>query len=220
MLDKRKIIKVEVYTFKKGLILSSYVFNVYKEELHNKMQYQIVIKGIDIPSIDKGTQVQVVFYYINGDRVKYDTTVDVCTEFQLNVTVGENSTLLEERRRYYKIDTDLNATIALMTRNGEVTVFEQTVFARFKNINIGGVFMECNYEFEVNDIIVLSFKVLKKELNLNTKILRIHKNEKEIEGYGCSFLSLKPTQEELLARYVQQTQLDRIDNIKKTINTR
>lgn len=220
MLDKRKIIKVEVYTIKKGLILSSYIFNINKEEFHNRTQYQIVIKAPDIPDVQMGTQVQVVFYYINGDRVKYDTTVDVCTEFQLNVTVGEKSTLLEERRRYYKVETDLNATIALMTRNGEDSVFDQPLYSRVKNINIGGVFLECNYEFEVGDVIVLSFKMLRKEMNLPTRILRIQKEGSEIEGYGCSFLSLKPAQEEILARYVHQIQLDKIDNIKNSINSR
>ena len=94
MIDKRKIIKVDVYSFKKGLIISSDNFNVLPGEDVGGKTVTVMIKGCNVREIEKGTQVEVVFYYINGDRVKYDTVVDVCNKFQVNVTVGSETTLL------------------------------------------------------------------------------------------------------------------------------
>lgn len=217
-IDKKKIIKIDVYSFQKGLVLSSYVFNVTRDERTNFIQ--LLIKGSNIREIEKGTQVEVILYYINGDRVKYDTTIDVCTEFQINVTLGDKCTMLEERRRYYKLDTDLNASIAMLSRGDEDIIFEEPVFGKFKNINIGGVFLICNYEFKAQDIIVISFKVLGKELDLSTKILRVEKDGRQISGYGCQFLKLKNWQEEVLARYIHKIQTQEIDGLKKKINSR
>jgi len=221
MLDKKKIIKVDVYSFNRGLIVSSYLFNITEEFLFDRTLFHMLIKGKNIIEIEKNTQVQVVIYFINGDRVKYDTVVDVCTDFQINVTLGDKCALLEERRRFYKLDTDLNASIALLTRDGEDNVFDQPVFGKFRNINIGGVFLSCNYEFKRDDIIVLSFKLMGKELDLSTKILRSQKDDNgNIEGYGCSFLKLKNWQEEVLARYIHKIQTEQKDVIKNQINLR
>lgn len=218
--DKKKIIKVDVFSFIKGLLVSSDDFNIINSMTNDDLSVSVMIKSSDIVLVDKGTPVEVVFYYINGDRVKYDTVVDVCTEFQLNVTIGTENTLLEERRRYYKLNTDLNASIALETSDGKDIVFEQPVFSKIKNINIGGVFIECRYNFMINDIIVLSFKILGKELDIPAKILRIQKKEKTVEGYGCEFVKLTMTEEEIIARYINTVQRDSLDSIKKKISSR
>ena len=219
MIDKRKIIKVDVYSFNNGLIVSSETFNVMPVD-HKDELFSVMIKNANIPEIPKNTPVEVVFYYINGDRVKYNTKIDVCTEFQLNVTVGTASTVLEERRRFYKLATDLDAGIAIMTRGDEDTVFDNPVSAKIKNINIGGVFLECAYDFRVGDIIVLIFNALGTELDLSSKILRIQKTDKQIEGYGCQFIKLKNREEEILARYINNVQRESLDIIKNILNTR
>ena len=219
MIDKRKIIKVDVYSFNNGLIVSSETFNVMPVD-HKDELFSVMIKNANIPEIPKNTPVEVVFYYINGDRVKYNTKIDVCTEFQLNVTVGTASTVLEERRRFYKLATDLDASIAIMTRGDEDTVFDNPVSAKIKNINIGGVFLECAYDFRVGDIIVLIFNALGTELDLSSKILRIQKTDKQIEGYGCQFIKLKNREEEILARYINNVQRESLDIIKNILNTR
>jgi len=217
-IDKRRIIKIDVFSFSYGLILSSYTFNVNRDETTN--QFQVLIKGHEIREMETGTSVEVVLYFINGDRVKYDSKIDVCTEFQINVTLGDRCDLLEERRRFYKLETDLNASIALLTRENEDIVFEEPVFGKFKNINVGGVFLVCNYKFKPDDIIVLSFKVLGKELDLAAKVLRVQMIDGQVEGYGCNFLKLKNFQEEVLARYIHKKQAERLDGLKKTINSR
>ena len=219
MIDKRKIIKVDVYSFKNGLIVSSETFNVMPVD-HKDELFSVMIKSANIPEIPKNTPVEVVFYYINGDRVKYNTKIDVCTEFQLNVTVGTASTVLEERRRFYKLATDLDASISIMTRGEEDTVFDTPVSAKIKNINIGGVFLECAYDFRSGDIIVLSFNAFGTELDLSSKILRIQKTDKQVEGYGCQFIKLKNREEEILARYINNVQRESLDIIKNILNTR
>ena len=219
MIDKRKIIKVDVYSFNNGLIVSSETFNVMPVD-HKDELFSVMIKSANIPEIPKNTPVEAVFYYINGDRVKYNTKIDVCTEFQLNVTVGTASTVLEERRRFYKLATDLDASISIMTRGEEDTVFDTPVSAKIKNINIGGVFLECAYDFRSGDIIVLSFNAFGTELDLSSKILRIQKTDNKVEGYGCQFIKLKNREEEILARYINNVQRESLDIIKNILNTR
>lgn len=219
MIDKKKIIKVDVYSFNNELIVSSEIFNIMPID-HIDEQFSVIIKNANLPEIPMNTPVKVVFYYINGDRVKYDTRIDVCTEFQLNVTIGTSSTLLEERRRFYKLATDLEASISIMTRGEEDTVFDNPISARIKNINIGGVFLESTYDFRVGDIIMLKFNVLGTGLALSSKILRIQKTDNHIEGYGCQFLKLKNREEEILARYINNVQRESLDIIKNILNTR
>lgn len=219
MLEKKRIIKVEVYSFNRGLIISSEDFNI-SDVTSGHAMYTVMIKGSNIKEIEKGTQVEVVFYYINGDRVKYDTRIDVCTSFQVNVTIGSESTMLEERRRFYKLETDLNASIAILTRDDVDTVFEQPVYGKIKNMNIGGIFLECNYEFDKKDLIVVSFKVLGKEVDILTEILRVQKNNDILEGYGCSFFKLKHSEEEIISRYINNVQREKIGVIKDKLQTR
>lgn len=219
MIDKKKIIKVDVYSCNKDLIVSSETFNVIPVDNKDEM-FSVMIKGNNINELPKDTPVGVVFYYINGDRVKYDTKIDVCTEYQLNATVGHASTILEERRRFYKLDTDLNASVTIMTRNDEDTILQPPVLGKIKNINIGGVYLECDFDFIVGDIIVLGFKVLETEINLLAKILRIQKTEKQINGFGCQFLKLRNCEEEIIARYINTVQRESLDIIKNKLNKR
>ncbi len=220
MLDKKKIIKIDIYTSGR-LLVSSYLFNISEEIVFGRHCDLVVVKGSNIRQVDKGTPAEAVLYCINGDRVKYDTRIDVCTEFQVNVTLGENYSLLEERRRFYKLETDLSAKISLLTRDDEEITFEQPVFAKFKNINIGGVFLCCSsYEFQQSDTIMLSFQVLGKDMDIPAKILRVQKRDDKIDGYGCSFLKPKTWQEEVLARYIHKIQCDQMDTIKNKINSR
>ena len=118
MLDKKKIIKIDIYTSGR-LLISSYLFNISEEIVFGRHCDLVVVKGSNIREVDKGTPVEVVLYCINGDRVKYDTRIDVCTEFQVNVTLGDIFALLEERRRSYKLETALSARISLLTRDEE-----------------------------------------------------------------------------------------------------
>ena len=162
--------------------------------------------------------------FVFEDILSLDETSIVITSYSIHYTklydLGDRCTLLEERRRFYKLDTDLNASIALLTRENEDIVFEEPVFGKFKNINVGGVFLVCNYKFKPDDIIVLSFKVLGKELDLPAKVLRIQMKDNQVEGYGCNFLKLKNYQEEVLARYIHKKQAERLDGLKNTINSR
>ena len=218
IIDKKKIIKVDVFSFSKGIVVSSDDFNVVDAE--NNGEVTVIIKGQNIMEINKNTPVEVVFYYINGDRIKYDTNVDVCTDFQLNVTIGAQSTLLEERRRFYKLETDILAKIVLFIQDDKEIVFEKPIFCKIKNLNIGGVFLECKSEFKITDVIVIKFRVLDQELNLAIKILRIQNLEDGIRGYGCSFVRLRTREEEVLARYINSIQRTQLDGIKKKINSR
>lgn len=221
MLDKRKILKVEIYCLSKGLVVSSDNFNFLEDFITPSNDDILVIKGSNIDLLDKGTLVEIVFYFVNGDRVKYDTRVELSTDFQINISLGDRCTLLEERRRFYKLETDLLATIAFVTREGKDEIFEQPLPCKIKNINIGGVFLTCDFKFELEDIVMIKFFVLGRELNIASRVLRKQRNDKnEVEGYGCCFLNLKNSQEENLARYIHNVQLEEKDRIKDIINSR
>lgn len=218
--DKKKIIKVDIFSISKGLLVSSDNFNISRSFKDGSDSYAVMVKSPKVVLVKKGTPVQVILYYVNGDRVKYDTAVDVCTEYQLNATIGTQNTVLEERRRYYKLDTDLKASIALLSSGGEDVVFDNPVMSKIKNINIGGVFIQCRTNFKMHDTIFLSFNVLGEELNLPAEVLRIQRKGKVIEGYGCAFVKLKTKEEEILARYINMVQRESLDIIKKKLNSR
>ncbi len=220
MLDKKRIIKVEVFGMGKGLIVSSDNFNIIDDEDARDAQYHLMIKGSGFPEIQMGEKLEIVVHCVNGDRVKYDTTADVCTEYQLNVTLGESCVVLEERRRYYKLQTDISAKISVITRDEEDLTPDKPVLARIKNINIGGVFLSTDFELDARDTIILCFELLSKKLELTTNVIRVQKNNDKIEGYGCCFSRLKGWQEETLARYIHNAQLEQKDRIKNILNSR
>lgn len=219
MIETEKVLKFDVFSQHNKLLLTSDSFNVELITL-KPLEYIIMLRGVDFPLLNKGTKINVVVYYINGDRHLYKTTVELSTEFQFNIILSENYTVLQERRRYYKVITDIDANVVLLKRDEKDTTFDPFVPVHIQNLNIGGVFITSDFQFEQNDIIILRVELLNKTLDITSKVLRKQMRDEKIVGYGCCFISLKNKQEEIIARYIHNIQLANKDTIKAIISSR
>lgn len=205
MINKDKISRVLVYDAKGKLMISTKSVFFPKDFFKIRGKELVMLKGADFPLISKGENIEVVVEYITGTRVKYDTTVDLCTEYQVNFHVGQGE-VLEERRRSFKVSVDFNGLSPFYIRGEEMYAFDDPIMLHFVNINLGGVFFNSNSEFEAGDQVMLNF--LDGEMQLLAEILRVQKNDEgEIDGYGCKFLDINQSQEERLARFIFDCQV-------------
>ena len=205
MVNKDKISRVLVYDSKGKLLISTKSVFFPKDFFKIKGKDLVMLKGSDFPLISKGENVEIIFEYINGNRVKYDTTIDLCTEYQVNFHAGQGE-VLAERRRSFKVSVDFNGHSPFYIRGEEMYAFDDPIMLHFVNINLGGVYFNSDAEFEKGDQVMLNF--LDGEMQLLAEILRVQKNDEgNIDGYGCRFLDVNQAQEERLARFIFECQL-------------
>ncbi len=205
MINKDKISRVLVYDAKGKLMISTKSVFFPKDFFKIRGKELVMLKGSDFPLISKGENIEVVFEYINGTRIKYNTTIDLCTEYQVNFHVGQGE-VLEERRRSFKVSVDFNGLSPFYIRGEEMYAFDDPIMLHFVNINLGGVYFNSNSEFEAGDQVMLNF--LDGEMQLLAEILRVQKNDEgKIDGYGCKFLDVNQAQEERLARFIFDCQV-------------
>ena len=205
VINKDKISRVLVYTSDGKLAISTKSVFFPKDFFRIKGQDLVMLKGADFPLISKGEKVEIIFEYINGDRMKYDTTIDLCTEYQVNFHVGKGEPL-RERRRSFKIAVEFDGLSPFYIRGEEMFTFDDPVILHFINLNLGGVFFKSESEFKCGDQVMLNF--LDGEMQLIAEVLRVQKNkEDEIDGYGCRFMDVNQVQEERLARFIFDCQL-------------
>ena len=206
VLNKDKIIKAEIYDSQGRTVISTKTLEFPKDFFSIKSSEFVVFKGTNILPINKGEKIEAVFYYINGTRIKYKTVIDLATDMQVNIHLGNDYVVMEERRRYFKTETNISGIVKALTRGEETLVFEKPVQINIKNINIGGVFMMSPYEFELADIINLCF--LDNRITIDTEILRVQTDkENKITGYGCRFKKLPTPDEEIIARFIFELQV-------------
>ena len=205
MINKDKISRVLVYTSGGKLAVSTKSVFFPKDFFKIKGQDLVMLKGSDFPLISKGEKVEIIFEYLNGDRMKYDTTIDLCTEYQINFHVGKGEPL-QERRRSFKVNVDFEGLSPFYIRGEEMFNFDEPVMLHFLNLNLGGVFFNSESEFECGDQVMLNF--LDGEMQLLGEVLRVQKNEEGgVIGYGCRFMDVNQVQEERLARFIFECQL-------------
>ncbi len=206
MINKDKISRVLVYDIKGKMLISTKSVFFPKDFFKLKGMDLVMLKGADFPLISKGEQIDVIFEYINGTRMKYTTSVDLCTEYQINFHVGDGIAL-EERRRSFKINVVFTGVSPFYIRNEEMTAFDEPLEISFVNLNLGGAYIRADFNFEVGDQVMLNF--LDGEMELLADILRVQKktDSDETDGYGCKFLNINQSQEERLARFIFECQL-------------
>lgn len=222
MLEKEKIIKVEVTspTGRKLVVAEKDNFSFPKAFADDMPARSIIIiRGSDLPEFELDKSLYVVTYMKNGDRIRYAAIVRMSLPYQLNIQLrSDYGTVMEERRKYFKVEADINCFIAGYVRNEEVTEFDEPVAATIKNINIGGVFIfRTELEFFPRDMLFLNFGLDDKPINIMAKILRAQRGrDGVVDGYGCQFDRLDPAQEEIIARFVYSVQLKkRLEQIEK-----
>lgn len=215
-LSEDKILRVDVCTLSGNLLLSAADnFTFIKPEGTPPSLKVVMIKGKKLPIFPRGAKVNVVYYTKAGDRMVFGSEIDVSTEWQLNISYYINGgKVLEERRRYFKIECDLNCRILMLNREDEITQYDPHKSGTVRNINLGGVFVETtdlDTELKIDDVITLLFpNVAGNRLEIMVKILRVQFSPAgELQGYGCCFLMLTGPQEQLLAKFINQLQLEK-----------
>ncbi len=205
MINKDKISKVLIYDSRGKLLISTESVYFPKDFFKIKGSELVMLKGSDYPVIAKDEQIEAIFEYVNGDRVRYRTTVDLCTEYQMNFHVSEGE-MLQERRRSFKVTVDFNAMSPFYIRGEEMFSFDDPVELHFINLNLGGVLFSSNSDFEIGDQVMLHF--LDGEMQLLAEVLRVQRDEDgKIVGYGCRFMNINHSQEEKLARFIFDCQV-------------
>ncbi len=215
MVNKEKITKVDIYDSGGKRILTVKEVFFPKDFFKIKGKELVLIKGVNLPLLETGQLVDVVFEYVNGTRVKYLTTIDIGTEFQINFHLGEG-TELEERRRSFKVASCFKGHSDYFIRNEETFTHEEPIQLCFKDINIGGTFFRTSYIYQEGDQVMLSF--LDGKVEVISEVLRIQdKNENGEYGYGCKFLNVTQAQEEMIARFIFDCQLAEREKAKKQL---
>ena len=171
----------------------------------------LIIKGKELPELERGIRVDVIAYSKAGDRIKYAGDISVSHSRQMNISlIKSNSTqVLEERRRYFKIKVDLSGRALFVVRDENTVRFEEPVAIGIQDINVGGIFMTSEYEFQKDDSACVDIELMDEyRLNTMATILRVQTNgDGEIVGYGCAFESLTAAQEDAIGRYINYEQL-------------
>lgn len=206
MINKDKIVRVLIYGIgvEEKLLIATKSVYFPRDFFKIKGMELVMLKGSDFPILSKGDPINAIFEYKDGTRVKYKTSIDLCTEYQINFHIGEGE-VLQERRRSFKITVDFDGMSPFYIRGEEMFSFDDPVELHFINLNLGGVLFSSNSPFECGDQVMLSF--LDGEMQLLGEILRIQRDEKgNLVGYGCKFLNINHAQEEQLARFIFECQ--------------
>lgn len=207
VINKDKIVRFDVKAKSGDLIISTDTFDFPIDFFDTKNTDFVVLKGKEIEIADIGQAVDVIVYYKNGDRYKYNTVLDLATDMQVNVHLGSDFVMMEERRGSFKTATDSDAYVEEIIRDDEEPViFDTPLKIKIKNINIGGIFMESDYPFKIHDIMSLSF--IDGKLRTATEILRKQFDKKgNLTGYGCKFMELNLSEEAIVSRFIFDCQI-------------
>lgn len=216
MLLRDQILKLDILTVDNVRILSAtnkqFSLRAMEGGINNG-DTMMIIKGSRLPEIDRGSGLEVVASMKNGQRVKFPSYVSVSTEYQLNIVIRtEQGTVLQERRRYYKVDVDIACIINSVERNESRSVLTKPYLTKIRDLNIGGVFLcICDEPLETADKLKLTLDLGSKTIDLDAVILRIQKNAAgDTIGYGCQFINVTPAEEDVISKYVFELQKERL----------
>lgn len=218
MLSKERIVKLEIFTPDNTKILSLTNKQFLLQEANRDSDTMLLVKGKELPEIVRNTPLFVVTSVKSGERLKYSSYVTVSTKSQLNILIhsGEGR-VMEERRRYYKIDADLDCIINFLDRGDERITFDKPLIGRIKDLNIGGIFLcSCKEELQQGDMLMLTIMLDQEMINIGAEILREQKNAAgDVTGYGCRFVNASPALEEVFAKYIFKLQLQKLKDKDK-----
>ncbi len=209
MLFGGKIIKVELLDEKNKLLLETEKNFVLPKNMDDDESI-VIIKGRDLPDLERNSIVSLVTTTKTNDRIRYMGAISMSMDTQLNVRILRNneSKILQERRRFFKIKTDEKGRALFYVREEKTIRFDEPPEIKVLDINVGGIFFSCGEEFMENDQICVDIDLfVDNPLNTMLKVLRIQRNEDgSIKGYGCLFESLTGAQEDLIGRFILKVQ--------------
>lgn len=209
MLFGGKIIKVELLDEKNKLLLETEKNFVLPKNMDDDESI-VIIKGRDLPDLERNSIVSLVTTTKTNDRIRYTGAISMSMDTQLNVRILRNneSKILQERRRFFKIKTDEKGRALFYVREEKTVRFEEPPEIKILDINVGGIFFSCSEEFMEQDEICADISLFEDNpLNTMLKVLRVQRNEDgSIRGYGCLFESLTGAQEDLIGRFILKVQ--------------
>ena len=209
MLFGGKIIKVELLDEKGKLLLETEKNFVLPKNMDDEESI-VIIKGRDLPDLERNSIVSLVATTKTNDRIRYMGAVSMSMDTQLNVRILRNneSKILQERRRFFKIKTDEKGRALFYVREEKTVRFDEPPEMKILDINVGGIFFSCDEEFLEGDQICVDIDLFEENpLNTTLKVLRVQRNEDgSIKGYGCLFESLTGAQEDLIGRFILKVQ--------------
>lgn len=207
MLNKDKIQRLDIYNESGKRILSTKAFTFPRDFFKLKGLELVSVKANGLPVLSRNEKITAIFEYFNGTRIQCDTKIDISTPQQMNFHVDEGI-VLEERRGSFKVTTPNAFAKIIRIERGEddVTELDEPMAASIININLTGILMHCEPELRPGDIAVLI--MLDDPIEIHAEIIRLQRSaEGSLEGYGCRFLNVTPSQEEKIARYIFDCQL-------------
>ena len=212
MFDKSKIYKIEVTSpgGRKLAVAEKDQFS-FPSLFINDMPVNNVIflKGKSFPELEIDKSIYVITYMKNGDRIRYPAAVRMSLPDQLNVQLrSDYGTLMEERRRFFKVESDIECKVYGYIRDDNYVEFAKPIDGVIKNISIGGVYLDCeDISFSPHDILSLGFRVDGNPVEIYAEVLRIQRIDGTIDGYGCQFQNIDQNQEEIFGHFVYTIQL-------------
>lgn len=217
MLSRERILKLDILTPDNTKILSAnnrqFSIPIVTNHVTGQSETMLIIKGRDIPEVEHNTEISVITYMRSGERVKYPGFVSLSTEYQLNVLLRTaRAQVMEERRRYYKVEADIRCVINTIEREGKHIALDRPATAKISDMNIGGVFLcFCDEQLLQGDLLQMSLALEDKLVDVPAEIIRVQFNAAgDPTGYGCRFLKVPPSLEETFARFVFNVQLDNL----------
>ena len=213
MIDKSGIFKVRVTAMDGRLLFEAddEHFSFPRMFINNMPVNNIImIKGKDMQEFPADTPMYVIAFMRSGDRIKYIGRVKMSLDNQLNIQIrDEYGTVMEERRRYFKVKSDLRCVISGYEREGTVYEFDMPILTHIKNVSIGGIFLEgTDPPFRKDDYLLVNFKVGSELVGAVVRVLRLQLLANgRLEGYGCEFSNVDQKMEGLLAKLVYDIQL-------------
>ena len=214
MLEKSRIYKIEVTSpgGRKLAVAEKDQFSFPRLFINDMpVNNVIILKGKRFPELEIDTNIYVITYMKNGDRIRYPAAVRMSLVDQLNVQLrSDYGTLMEERRRYFKVESDIDCTVYGYIRDDNYVEFAKPVEGVIKNISIGGVYLDCeNIQFSPHDILSLGLYVEGNPVEIYAEILRVQRKDGIIDGYGCQFQNVDQNQEEIFGHFVYTIQLQK-----------
>lgn len=206
-----KVIKVEVLDEKGKVLVTSEKGFTLPKDMSSSEDAIVMIKGKELPELDRNTIVSVVTTSKNADRVRYSGAVSVSMETQMNIRLLQSgdTQLLQERRRFFKIKINERGRALFYVRDEKTVRFDEPVEISVRDINVGGVFVMCSdYEFMENDLICFDIDLdVDNPLNAAARVLRVQRDpDGAVVGYGCEFQGLTASQEDAISRFILKEQ--------------
>lgn len=179
-----------------------------KGHLDTYTDQKLTIKGNNLPELSKDSIIYInIFDQIRGITA-LECKVILGAKMQLTAKLINRISVVE-RRKSLKISTNLYYPVGLIIRNNKTIESDNPIFINIKNLSIGGMLIESNFNYEKNDNILFTFNYyIDSPINLKAEIIRIgNQNNNYSLNYGCIFKNITQGDENVICKYLYERQI-------------